>query len=102
FLDSLACARTEGDVAGEALILANIGLLYAEKGDLASAVPQLKAGLAICERHGIVNTRALILANLAEMALQMNDFDAAAEYGNGAVEIAQATGNRYVASYMKL
>ena len=58
FLESLAHARKIGDVGGEALILANIGVLYGERGDNASAMAQLRAGLAICEAHGIVSSRA--------------------------------------------
>ena len=102
FFETLGRAQGLGDVAGEALILANIGLLYAENGELASAIAQLKAGLVICERHGIVGTRSLILANLTTLALKAEDRAAAQEYGEQALELAEATGNQYVVSYIKL
>ena len=56
--------RALGDFVGEALSLANLGLLYAEKGDLEPASSYLRAGLDICDRHGFASTRVLILANL--------------------------------------
>jgi hypothetical protein len=84
------------------MMLANIGILYGERGDHASAMAQLRAGLAICETHGIVATRALIAANLTAGAIKGGDFASAERYAGSALEIARATGNAYVECYVNM
>jgi tetratricopeptide (TPR) repeat protein len=91
-----------GDIAGEALCLNNLGALYLDKQEYASAGAHLREGLALCDRHGLVSTRALILANLAECAMMTDDPDSAESYARRALEVAEAAGNRAVACWLKL
>jgi tetratricopeptide (TPR) repeat protein len=102
FLEALSRHRALGDFVGEALSLANLGLLYAEKGDLETASSYLRAGLDICDRHGFASTRVLILANLTGLAIKTNDLASAEKYGKIALDIAQATDNRHVISSVKV
>ena len=101
-LQSLEQHRDLGDATGQALCLNNLAVLYLVKVDRASAKINLHEGLAICDRHGIVGTRALILANLAEIALAEGGLQAAEEFGARALEAARIAGNRALASYLEL
>jgi ATP/maltotriose-dependent transcriptional regulator MalT len=61
----------------------------------------LRQGLAICERDGIVGTRGYILSNLTELALRAGDLAAAESHAGHAIEVATASGNRAVLSWVK-
>jgi tetratricopeptide (TPR) repeat protein len=98
---ALGYYRQAGDVAGEALCLNNVGLLYMTRKEPASATAQLQAGLAICDRHGFPGTRGLILANLTELAVKSRDLATAARHAAAALEIAAATGNRALDAWVK-
>src|SRR6202007_70513 len=69
-LQSLGQHRRLGAVADEALCLNNLGALYLDRQAYESAGAHLHEGLAICERHGLVSTRGLILANLSAISLK--------------------------------
>jgi ATP/maltotriose-dependent transcriptional regulator MalT len=98
----MARHKTLGDVAGEALCLTNLSLLHEERGEHASAIASLKAALAISDRHGFLNTRAIILANLTGLAVTTGDFASAEDFAGRGLEIAQATSNRYLVAFLKL
>ncbi|WP_372528470.1 hypothetical protein, partial [Piscinibacter sp.] len=76
--------------------------LQVDRGEHASAAVHLKEGLALCDRHGLVSTRGLILANLTELALKTGDADAAQTHARRALEVAALTGNRAIESWLKL
>ena len=99
---SLAQHRRLRDAAGEALGLNNLGALYFDRKEFESAGAHLREGLAICDRHGLVSTRGLILANLTEHAIRANDDDAAAAYAHRALDVARTAGNRFVESWLLL
>jgi predicted ATPase/DNA-binding SARP family transcriptional activator len=99
---SLVQHRLLRDAAGEALCLNNLGSHYLDIGQDESAGPHLREGLALCERHGFVSTRALILTNLSDLALRGGDVEAAESHARQALEIAEAAANRALASWLKL
>src|SRR4029450_13210178 len=61
-----------------------------------------KEALTLCDRHGLVATRGLVLANLAEVGLKTNDAAAAETYARGALEGGRAGGNRALACTLNL
>jgi tetratricopeptide (TPR) repeat protein len=99
--EALEQYRRAGDVAGEALTLNNLGVLYVVRKEYESAGAQYKAGLALCDRHGLTTTRVMILANLTELAQKTNDRDAPA-YAARALEHAVGAGNRALAGVLKI
>ena len=101
-LQSLAQHRDLGDAAGTALCLNNLGVLYGVKGDWESSRINLEDGLAICDRHGIVGTRALTLANLTEIAIDTGDLAAAESLVERAEEAARTAGNLSLQAYLRL
>jgi len=101
-MQSLVQHRRLADVGGEALCLNNIGSLHLDQGEHELAAVHLNAGLALCERHGLVNTRGYILANLTELALKTGDPDFAQVQAQRALEVAVLTGNRGNEALMKL
>ena len=101
-LRALAEHRRLGSVAGEALCLNNLGALYLDREDTASAASYLREGLALCERHGLANTRVLIMTNLTGVAILSGNHDEARVLGQRALEVAEAAGNRVLACWLKL
>ncbi len=101
-LRALAEHRRLGSVAGEALCLNNLGALYLDRDDPASAAMYLREGLALCERHGLLNTRALTLTNLTGIAILSGDHDEAQALGKRALEVVESAGNRVLACWLKL
>lgn len=94
--------RKVGDVAGEALSLNNLASLHLERKEFAPAGEYLKPALALCDRHGLSMTRGLVLANLTGVAMNTGDYDQAEACARRAIEHAQAIGNRYLVSFLKL
>ncbi|MGH6612077.1 MAG: tetratricopeptide repeat protein, partial [Burkholderiaceae bacterium] len=101
-LQSLAKHRQIGDFAGEALCLNNLGDLYLVMQQYEPAAEQFRAGLAICDTHGLTNTRGSLLLNLAEVALKSNNLEAAQDYGQRALEVAEVSGYRALVCWTKL
>ena len=101
-LQALEQFRAAGYVAAEALCLSNLGALQIDRGDPASALPYLTAGLELAERHGLAQTRVYVLGNLAEATLAMGDYAACRRWGTAAVEVAQAAANRSVESAVRV
>jgi predicted ATPase/DNA-binding SARP family transcriptional activator len=99
---SLVQHRLLRDAAGEALCLNNLGSHYLDLDQHEAAGPHLREGLALCERHGFVGTRALILTNLSDLALRAGDVDGAESHARAALEIAETAANRALASWLKL
>jgi hypothetical protein len=58
--------------------------------------------LAICDRQGIASTRAYLMANLAEIALALQDHAGAEVHAGKGLAIAEATGNRAVSCWSRL
>ncbi len=100
-LQSLALHRRSGNVAGEAASLGNLGNLYYELGEPEAARVHLLDGLAVCDRHGLVRTRGIILASLTRVAIRMNALDLADDYAKRAVEIARTVGDRGPESFVR-
>jgi tetratricopeptide (TPR) repeat protein len=74
---SLAIHRQLGDAAGVALCLNNLGTMHMDLQDFAQADVCLREGLAIAERQGLTATRTLVLINLAQVAVEVEDDEAA-------------------------
>jgi len=91
-----------GDVGGQALCCNNLGDLELELGNPRAAVPYLREGLALCDRHGLVGTRMLVLANLSEASLLVGDDDDAESHARRALDSAEPAGNRAVGCVAKL
>lgn len=100
--ESLLLHRRIGDSAGVALCLNNLGSLHNVMHNHAAAQSVLDEGLAICERDGLVATRALILANLADQALHAGELDASAQHAQRALDAAQTMGHRFLLAWLGL
>jgi predicted ATPase/Tfp pilus assembly protein PilF len=98
---SLLEYRRMGHAAGEALCLNNLGTQLVDQGDYVQGEARLREALALCERHGIATTRTLVLANFTELAIKTGDLDAAQRHGARALDAAKATGNRFVAAWLR-
>jgi len=90
------------DFAGEALCLNNLGDQYMNKKEYDLAGTHFRQGLAICERHGLVSTRGLILYNMVELAQRTGDYESAETNARRAIEVAQSSANRLVLCLLKL
>lgn len=99
-IQSLLQHQRLGDVAEEALALNNLGALSLDQQDYNAAGVYLREGLVICEQHGLVRTRGLILVNLAEIAVKTGD-EAAEAHAKRALEVAEESGNRANACMVK-
>ena len=91
-----------GDAGGQALCCNNLGDLELELGNARAAVPYLQEGLALCDRHGLVSTRMLVLANLSEASLRAGADDDADRHARRALDAAEPAGNRAVCCVAKL
>src|SRR5207253_171513 len=80
--------RAIGYHAGEALCLNNVAALMNDTGDLATGRAHLNMALALCERHGIVSTRAYALTNLIECDILSGKLDAAQVNADAALALA--------------
>lgn len=94
--------RRLGDAAGEALCLNNLGVLHMGQDQFEPALLHLEAGLDVAERHGLVSTRGLLVANLAAVTLQLGDLAAAAKYAGRALEAAELSANRNAECLVRL
>ncbi|MBK7474200.1 MAG: tetratricopeptide repeat protein [Betaproteobacteria bacterium] len=101
-LQALAQQRRLGDVVGEALSLNNLGVLYFTRQEYGAAGEQLRAGLALCDEHGLSSIRMYTLANLTEHAVHMRETEPASRYARRALEIAESSGNRAIVSWLNL
>jgi predicted ATPase/DNA-binding SARP family transcriptional activator len=99
---SLAVHRQLGDAAGVALCLNNLGTMHMDLQDFAQAGVCLREGLAIAERQGLVATRTLVLINLAQVAVEIEDDDAAVAAVERAREAADASRNRVMVCWVHL
>jgi predicted ATPase/DNA-binding SARP family transcriptional activator len=99
---SLVQHRLIKDLAGEALTLNNLGTLYVDRREYGPARTYLAEALALCERHGFTNTRAMVLANLVELDVNTDELDAAAAHARESLEMSLATGSVAVASWIRL
>ncbi|MBL8347030.1 MAG: AAA family ATPase [Rubrivivax sp.] len=86
--------RALADAAGEALCLNNQGVLLTLRKELDAAREALLAGRQLCERHGLPTTRAMIEANLADIADKQGDTVAMQRHAEAALEISQGCGLR--------
>jgi predicted ATPase len=93
---SLLQHRLGRDFAGEALTLNNLGTLCFDRGEYAASRARLQESLALCERHGLANTRAMALVNLLELEMVEGSLEAAERHGRESLPIARATGARSV------
>lgn len=99
---SLAEYRSLGDVAGEALCLNNLGALQMDLNKLDAATSNLNQALVLSQRHDLISTCGLVLANLTELAMKSDDPPAALEYAQAARKLAKHTGSRTVESWLEL
>jgi len=86
--------RSLADAAGEALCLNNQGVLLTLRDELDAAREALLAGLNLCDRHGLPTTRAMIEANLADIADKQGDTAAMQRHAQAALEISLSCGLR--------
>jgi tetratricopeptide (TPR) repeat protein len=99
---SLAIHRQLGDAAGVALCLNNLGTMHMDLQDFEQAGVCLREGLAIAERQGLTATRTLVLINLAQVAVEIEDDDAAVAAVGHAREAADASRNRVMVCWMHM
>jgi len=99
---SLLQHRALGDVAGEALCLNNLADLHLVMGDNDSAHEYLRESLALCERHGLDNTRAIVIANLSEIAMKKGRLDEAEEWARKAMDLVEVSGHRSLACWINI
>jgi tetratricopeptide (TPR) repeat protein len=101
-LEALAHHRRLGDVGSEALSLNNLAALHIERQEFEIAGEYLRPALVLCDRLGLVVTRVFVLSNLIGVSDHTGQPDAAESYARLALEQAQAIGNRFVVSYVKM
>jgi hypothetical protein len=77
-------------------------VLYFTRQEYGAAGEQLRAGLALCDEHGLSSIRMYTLANLTEHAVHMRDTEPASRYARRALEIAESSGNRAIVSWLNL
>jgi tetratricopeptide (TPR) repeat protein len=94
--------RAIGSHAGEALCLNNLGTLLVDRREHDAARVHLTDSLALCERHGLENTRVMVMANLMELEIKTGDFEAAKRYAGSALETAELTGTTGLAAWIRI
>jgi predicted ATPase/DNA-binding SARP family transcriptional activator len=101
-LEALPHYRRQGDDAGAAVCLSNLGSLYLARHDPHAASAPLREALAICERNGLPGTEGLVLSNLIEVEMATGELDAAERHAERALAIADAAGNRLLGASVRL
>lgn len=88
-VEALVAAENRSDEAAQAVVLDNLGNLYAARGDHEDAAQQYARGLALARRAGAVTEAARILANAAVSAAAAGDFPSADAHDGEASELAR-------------
>jgi tetratricopeptide (TPR) repeat protein len=101
-LEALTQYRRQDNAPGVALCLSNLAIIYMAQDHWESARLSLLEAIEVCERNGIVGTRALALGNLTEIAFRDRDLAAMEDYGTRALKAAETAGNRTLAAWMHL
>ncbi len=74
YVSALADLRAAGDLFGEAKVLGNLGLLYAETGAYEPALAHCTAGLALSQRLDDRRTAVYILDSIGTLHFERHDF----------------------------
>lgn len=96
YREALLKHREAGDASGEAACLNNIGTAYIHQLKHAAGREALLEARALCERHGLFSTRAMVEVNLANIALDDGALDDAVAHALRAREVAERAGQRSV------
>ncbi|MBI5716208.1 MAG: tetratricopeptide repeat protein [Burkholderiales bacterium] len=94
YRQGLAQHREIGDAGGEAQCLNNLGVVHILRNELAPAREVLQAARRLCERHGLASIRSMVEVNLANVAMQAGDHEAARTHAAQALETSLANGQR--------
>ncbi len=78
-----------GNVQGKAATLHQLGILYADKGEVDEAIALFNQSLEINERIGNVQDKAMTLWWLGDLAEQQGEYTKAISYLQPALEILQ-------------
>ncbi|MCW5636570.1 MAG: AAA family ATPase, partial [Rubrivivax sp.] len=93
--------RRRGDMPGQAQSHNAMAAMHLDRQEYERAAVQLEAALALCDRHGFVNTRGMVLTNLTGVALYLGRLEQAAGHAARALEHSRATGNRGQAAFLQ-
>jgi tetratricopeptide (TPR) repeat protein len=100
---AVAVSHDAGDLVGEAVAIANLGVIWHfrgdKDGDLAAehyrtARRHYLASLGICERLGMREHEATALTNLAQASLRLDDIEAAKSLSRRSLAVAMEIGAR--------
>lgn len=99
--EALQILKQEGNLAWQANVLNNIGVLHHLQGDYDKAVLAFEEGLLCAQRSGYnVRTEALILTSLGDVYAEVGDFSLAHQYYRRGHAIAQEIGDQFLLNYL--
>ncbi|HSB87755.1 MAG TPA: hypothetical protein VLD86_15695, partial [Ilumatobacteraceae bacterium] len=98
---AVAVSHDVGDLVGEAIAIGNLGVIWHFRGDADGAAEHYRtarrhylASLGICERLGMRELEATVLANLAQASLRLDDIDEATSLSRRSLSVAIEIGAR--------
>ena len=97
--DSLATYREQGDKAGEASLLSNLGAFYNTIGEIDKGIAYVEQSLALARQIGYKVGEGEAERLLADLLGEAGRFDEAWEHFERAIAIAQLLQNRYAQCY---
>jgi HD-GYP domain-containing protein (c-di-GMP phosphodiesterase class II) len=86
--------KVEADARRQARYLINIGVLYHETKDYASALEYLVQALGLTQEQGLHNLQVMAFNNAGFAAMRMGDLNAARQYFQKGLDLAQQIGMR--------
>jgi predicted ATPase/DNA-binding SARP family transcriptional activator len=98
---ALQLHRQLDDPAGTALCLNNLATIHLAREEIDAAEAPLLEALALCEAAGLTGTHVMVLTNLCEIALHRNAYTEAEGFGTRGIELADATGQRMLGSWLR-
>ncbi len=94
--------ETTGNLAWQASLLNNLGVLNHFRGAYEKAFTTLEKALECARRSGYIRTQALILCSLGDLLADLEDFDRCDECYDQALIIASQLADRYLIFYASL
>lgn len=91
-----------GNLAWQASLLNNLGVLYHSRGAYEQAFTTLEKALDCARRSGYVRTQALALCSLGDLLADLHDLDRSEECYDQALVIASQLADRYLVFYASL
>ena len=101
--EALIIWKNEGNLAWQANLLNNLGVLYHHDGEYEKAVLALEEGLLCAKRSGYsARTEALLLISLGEVLTEVEEFDLAQQYFQQGQNTAEELSDRFLLIYLYL